>query len=57
MDTFALGCFDSLTHDCEVSGVQVASTLLHLLSYYALNSKFVRVNLWWFRRYVHALRP
>jgi hypothetical protein len=57
MDNFALRCFNSLAHDREVSGVQVASTLLHLASYYTLNSKFVRVNLWWLRRYVRAFRP
>jgi hypothetical protein len=57
MDNFALRCFNSLAHDREVSGVQVASTLLHLPSYYTLNSKFVRVNLWWLRRYVRSFRP
>ena len=56
MDNFALRCFNSLAHDREVSGVQVASTLLHLPSYYTVNSKFVRVNLWWLRHYVRDLR-
>jgi hypothetical protein len=28
MDSFALRCFNALSHDREVSGVQVASTLL-----------------------------
>ncbi|KAJ5142747.1 uncharacterized protein N7515_001534 [Penicillium bovifimosum] len=57
MDNFGLRCFNSLAHDREVSGVQVASTLLHLPSYYILNSKFIRVNLWWLRRYVRAFQP
>ncbi|KAJ5215209.1 uncharacterized protein N7498_001616 [Penicillium cinerascens] len=56
IDNFALRCFNSLAHDREVSGVQVASTLLHLPSYYTVSSKFVRVNLWWLRHYVRALR-
>lgn len=45
MDNFALRCFNSLAQDREISGVQVASTLLRLPSYYTLHSKFVRVNL------------
>ncbi|KAJ5343447.1 uncharacterized protein N7506_003271 [Penicillium brevicompactum] len=56
MDNFALRCFNSLAHDREVSGVQVASTLLHLPSYYTVNPRFVRVNLWWLRHYVRDLR-
>ncbi|KAJ6087103.1 hypothetical protein N7467_006017 [Penicillium canescens] len=56
IDNFALRCFNSLAHDREVSGVQVASTLLHLPSYYTVNTKFVRVNLWWLRQYVRDLR-
>ncbi|KAI1829024.1 hypothetical protein DTO027I6_10052 [Penicillium roqueforti] len=34
MDSFALRCFNALSHDREISGVQVASTLLQLPSYY-----------------------
>ncbi|KAJ5664585.1 hypothetical protein N7507_005316 [Penicillium longicatenatum] len=56
MDNFALRCFNSLAHDREVSGVQVASTLLHLPNYYTVDTKFVRVNLWWLRHYVRDLR-
>ncbi|KAJ5654961.1 hypothetical protein N7490_001964 [Penicillium lividum] len=56
MDNFALRCFNSLAHDREVSGVQVASTLLHLPNYYTVDTKFVRVNLWWLRQYVRDLR-
>ena len=56
MDNFALRCFNSLAHDREVSGVQVASTLLHLPSHYTVDTKFIRVNLWWLRHYVRGLR-
>ncbi|EPS29066.1 hypothetical protein PDE_04014 [Penicillium oxalicum 114-2] len=51
MDKFALRCFNSLSQDREISGVQVASTLLQLPSYYTLNNNFTRINLWWLRRY------
>jgi hypothetical protein len=37
LDNFALRCFNSLSQDREVSGVQVASTLLGLPSYYTLH--------------------
>lgn len=55
MDKFALRCFNSLSQDREISGVQVASTLLQLPSYYTLNYNFTRINLWWLRRYVRTL--
>ncbi|KAF9884018.1 hypothetical protein FE257_002406 [Aspergillus nanangensis] len=57
MDNFALRCFNSLAQDREIRGVQVASILLRLPSYYTLHSKFVQVNLWWLRRYVRAFQP
>ncbi|KAJ5198759.1 uncharacterized protein N7498_007876 [Penicillium cinerascens] len=57
MDKFALRCFNSLSQDREISGVQVASTLLQLPSYYTLNYNFTRINLWWLRRYVRSLIP
>lgn len=57
MDDFALRCFNTLAHDREISGVQVASTLLRLPSYYTVNYNFVSVNLWWLRQYVRALTP
>lgn len=57
MDNFALRCFNSLSQDREVSGVQVASTLLQLPSYYTLNYNFTRINLWWLRRYVRSIVP
>jgi hypothetical protein len=57
MDKFALRCFNSLAQDREVSGVQVASTLLQLPSYYTLNYNFSRLNLWWLRRYFRSIIP
>jgi hypothetical protein len=53
MGQFALRCFNS-SHDREVSGVQIASSLLRLPTYYTHNYNFVQVNLWWLRRYVRA---
>ncbi|KAE8155906.1 hypothetical protein BDV40DRAFT_306572 [Aspergillus tamarii] len=46
MDNFALRCFNSLSHDREISGVQVTSTLLQLPTYYTINYNFIWVNLW-----------
>jgi hypothetical protein len=54
MDQFALRCFNTLSHDREVSGVQIASSLLQLPTYYTRNYNFVQVNLWWLRRYMQA---
>jgi hypothetical protein len=53
-DQFALRCFNSLSHDREISGVQIASSLLRLPNYYTHNYNFVQLNLWWLRRYVRA---
>ncbi|KAF9882545.1 hypothetical protein FE257_007384, partial [Aspergillus nanangensis] len=55
MDKFALRCFNTLAHDREVSGVQVASALLHLPTHYTINYNFVCVNLWWLRRYIRSI--
>lgn len=55
MNNFALRCFNSLSQDREISGVQVASTLLQLPFYYTLNYNFTRINLWWLRQYVRAV--
>ncbi|KAJ5100152.1 hypothetical protein N7532_007153 [Penicillium argentinense] len=52
---FALRCFNTLAHDREVSGVQVASKLLQLPSYYTNSYNFVRVNLWWLRQHVRTM--
>jgi hypothetical protein len=54
MDQFALRCFNTLSHDREISGVQIASSLLQLPTYYTSNYNFVQVNLWWLRKYVRA---
>lgn len=55
MGNFALRCFNALSHDREISGVQVASVLLQLPTYYTVNYSFTRINLWWLRRYVRAV--
>lgn len=52
IDQFGLRCFNALFHDREISGVQIANSLLQLPTYYKLNYNFDRVNLWWLRRYV-----
>jgi hypothetical protein len=41
MDQFALRCFNTLSYDREVSSVQIASSLLQLLTYYTSNYNFV----------------
>jgi hypothetical protein len=55
MDHFELRCFNILSHDREISGVQIASTLLQLPTYYTVNYNFVQVNLWWLRQYVRSM--
>lgn len=52
---FALRCFNALSHDREISGVQVASVLLQLPTYYTINYNFIRINLWWLRRYIRTI--
>jgi hypothetical protein len=37
MDQFALRCFNTLSHDREISGGQIASSLLQLPTYYTGN--------------------
>lgn len=37
-----------------MSGVQGASSLLQLPTYYTINYNFIRINLWWLRRYIRA---
>lgn len=54
-DNFALRCFNTLSHDREISGVQVASILLNLPTHYTINYNFKRINLWWLRRYVRHI--
>ncbi|KAJ5761308.1 hypothetical protein N7520_008464 [Penicillium odoratum] len=55
LDKFALRCFNTLAHDREISGVQVASILLNLPTYYTVSYNFNRINLWWLRRYVRQI--
>ncbi|CAI7569062.1 unnamed protein product [Penicillium discolor] len=55
LDNFALRCFNTLSHDREISGVQVVSTLLNLPTHYTINYNFVRINLWWLRGYIRDL--
>ncbi|OKP09974.1 hypothetical protein PENSUB_4620, partial [Penicillium subrubescens] len=55
VNNFALRCFHALSHDREISGVQVASSLLQLPTHYTISYNFVRVNLWWLRRYIRAI--
>ncbi|KAF9884384.1 hypothetical protein FE257_001840 [Aspergillus nanangensis] len=45
VNNFALRCFNALSHDREISGVQVASVLLQLPTYYTINYNFIRINL------------
>ena len=54
MDQFALRCFNTLSHDREISGVQIANSLLQLPDHYTGNDNFVQVNLWWLRHHVHT---
>jgi hypothetical protein len=49
---FLLRSFNALAADREVSGVQIASSLLQLPSHYTHDDNFVTVNLWWLRKYV-----
>lgn len=56
MNSFALRCINSLAHDREMSDVRIANTLLHLPNYYTVDTKFVRVNLWWLRHYIRDLQ-
>jgi hypothetical protein len=55
VNNFALRCFNALSHDREISGVQVASSLLQLPTHYTISYNFVRINLWWLRRYIRSI--
>jgi PIF1-like helicase/Helitron helicase-like domain at N-terminus len=52
---FALRVFNRMAHDKEVSGVQVASSLLQLPAYYTPSSELHRINLYYLRRRLPAL--
>ena len=55
MDQFALRCFNTLANHREISGVQVANTLLQYPDSYTVGSRFFSINLWWLRRYVRGI--
>jgi hypothetical protein len=50
MQKFALRVFNRMSHDKEVSGVQVASSLLQLPSRYTPHTELHRINLYYLRR-------
>ena len=50
-DQFLLRSFNSLSNDREISGVQIASSLLQLPPYYTHSDRCVEINIWWLRRY------
>jgi hypothetical protein len=52
---FSLRVFNRMALDREVSGVQVASSLLKLPDYYAPRSELRRINLYYLRRRFEAL--
>jgi len=55
MKNFVLRVFNRMSHDREVSGVQVASSLLRLPTYYTPLTEMHRVNLYYLRRRLQAL--
>ena len=46
---FSLRVFNRMSHDKEVSGVQVASSLLQLPAYYTPHTELHRINLYYLR--------
>ena len=50
MLNFSLQLFNRMSHDKEVSGVQVASSLLQLPAYYTPHTELHRINLYYLRR-------
>ena len=52
---FLLRWYNSLAHDQEVSGVQIASSLLQFPAYYTNFKKFVHFNLWRLRIAIRSL--
>jgi hypothetical protein len=51
---FLLRLYNSIAHDQEISGVEIARSLLQLPAYYT-NNKFVHCNLWRLRLHVRSL--
>jgi hypothetical protein len=45
VDQFVLRCFNTLSYDREISGVQIVNSLLRLPTYYTENYNFAQVNL------------
>jgi hypothetical protein len=52
---FCLRVFNRMSHDKEVNGVQVASSLLQLPTYYTPPTELHRINLYYLRRRLQAL--
>jgi hypothetical protein len=55
MRNFCLRVFNRMSHDKEVSGVKVASSLLQLPGYYTPPTELRRINLYYLRRRFQAL--
>src|SRR6202046_1238860 len=55
MRNFSLRVFNRMSHDKEVSGVKVASSLLQLPGYYTPPTELRRINLYYLRRRFEAL--
>jgi len=55
MRNFSLRVFNRMAHDREVSGVQVASSLLQLPAYYTPCTELHRINLSYLRRRLQAI--
>src|SRR5271170_7675936 len=55
MQNFSLRVFNRMSHDREVSGVQVASSLLQLPAYYTPPTELHRINLYYLRRRLQAM--
>jgi hypothetical protein len=55
MAKFSLRAFNRMFHDREVSGVQVASSLLQLPAYYSPHTELHHINLHYLRRRFQAL--
>src|SRR5579871_2826950 len=55
MLNFCLRVFNRMSHDKEVSGVQVASSLLQLPAYYTPPTELHRINLYYLRRRLQSI--
>jgi PIF1-like helicase len=52
---FLLRTYNALAHDREISGVQIASSLLQLPAYYTALHNFVNIHVGWLREYVRNM--